>query len=529
LSQHNIDVLVVGAGPVGLFCANELIRQGLSCRIIDKKSGLSEHSKALGLHIRTLDLFTDCQLIDDFLTEGNPVEGVLLKSKGKTLVDATFNDIKANWHYLIDLPQNKTEAIFNKHLEKKGVSVEWNTELTHLSQSPTEITATIRKPNNKIELFNATWLIACDGAHSTVRHQVGAEFKGSAYSQEWWLADLMVDWPLPANRMSIYISEKGPLACFPMGNKRYRLVMTAATKSTGDPTLQDIENTFKDRSSDQAVLSAPIWLSRFSIHHRQIQNYRFDRVFFAGDAAHIHSPMGGQGLNTGIQDAYNLAWKLALVEKKKAKPDLLNSYHEERYPVGLDVLKKTDIMTRMILLKNPLAVALRNRMIGFVTSFKFIRNKLANNLAELTISYAKSPIVQQTGCKRGMKAGAFIPSFSLTDPTHAKTLDSNEIVQGIQHHLFIFEGTKTKKNQALITLAKELAQKHPTTMQVHLVLAKKAELVSDKIHLWVDENQAQQTLGIKKPTLILVRPDKYIGIVKKSINSKTTLNDFYLM
>ncbi|TAL61716.1 MAG: FAD-binding protein [Legionella sp.] len=529
MSHNNIDVLIVGAGPVGLFCANELIRHGLTCRIIDKKSNLSERSKALGLHIRTLDIFRDCSFINEVQRQGHQVEGVLFKSKGKTIVNATFADIDASYHYLIDLPQNQTEAIFNQALEDKGVYVEWDTELTHLSQSPTEIMATIRKPNNKIELFNANWLIACDGAHSTVRHEVNAEFKGSAYQQAWWLADLIVDWEVPENRMAIYISPNGPLACFPMGNKRYRLVMSAPQGSSGDPSLSEIEQIFQERSTDKAILSNPIWLSQFSIHHRQIEHYRYDRVFFAGDAAHIHSPMGGQGLNTGIQDIYNLAWKLALVEKRKAKPELLDSYNAERFPVGQEVLKKTDLMTRMILLKNPLLVDARNAFIKFITSFKTVKNTLAKDIAELSISYAKSPIVQQSGCVKHLKAGEYFPEFHLTDSQTGNTLKSSTIVQGTMHHAFIFCGNNSKKIPELINFADKLASKYCKTVKVHLVLNKPQEANSGRLQTWIDDEQIHQRFNIKKPTLVLVRPDKYMGLLKKPLNKKTQLQDLYLL
>lgn len=529
MSQNNIDVLIVGAGPVGLFCANELTRHGLTCRIIDKKVNLSKHSKALGIHIRTLDVLEDCGLIKEVEQQGHQVEGVLFKSQGKTLVNATFAGVEASRHFLIDLPQNQTEAIFNQGLQEKGIEVEWESELTHLVQSPNEITATLKKPNNKVELLNANWLIACDGAHSTVRHQVGAEFKGSAYKQAWWLADLLVDWKVPDNRMAIFISKNGPLACFPMGNKRYRLVMTANQDSVTDPSLEDIKNEFKRRSSDQATLSNPIWLSQFSIHHRQIQQYRYDRVFFAGDAAHIHSPMGGQGLNTGIQDVYNLIWKLALVAKRKAKPELLDSYHAERFPVGHGVLKKTDVMTRMILLTNPLAISARNAFIGFITSFKSVKNTLAKDIAELAISYAKSPVVFQSGGTKKIKAGDFFPDFQLIDSATQKPMMTNTITQGTHHHLFLFSGIKPKNNTDLISLAEALAEQYQHTIKVHLILANKPEHIHWNTQTWLDNQDIHQRFGIKKPTLIVVRPDKYIGLLKNPINKKTSIDEMYLL
>lgn len=530
LSSKNVDVLIVGAGPVGLFCANELIRHGLTCRIIDKKKTTSEHSKALGLHIRTLDVFEDTGLLHEVLEQGHRVDGVLFKSAGKTLINATFAKLEANRHFLIDLPQNKTEAILYKSLQNKGLDVEWETELTQLNQSPSEITATLKKPNNKIELFHANWLIACDGAHSTTRHQVDAQFKGSSYKQGWWLADLLVDWQVPDNRMAMYINDHGPLACFPMGNKRYRLVMTAPQNNNATPSLDDINYAFTQRSSDPAHLSDPYWLSGFSIHHRQIQHYRYDRVFFAGDAAHIHSPMGGQGLNTGIQDIYNLAWKLALVEQRKAKAELLDSYHAERFPVGHEVLKKTDRMTRIILLKNPLLVALRNKLISFIASFDRVKNFMAKDLAELAICYAKSPIVYQSGCTKKLKAGSYLPSFQLFDSITQEEKSSIDITQGTVHHLFIFCGLKNKKYAELVQLANSLAKSYPHSIKVHLIQEKQSTDNNKLITHWEDKAlNAHKKLGLNKPSLILVRPDKYIGIVQKPINEKKLLKHMYLL
>lgn len=529
-AQDNIDVLIVGAGPVGLFCANELIRHGLTCRIIDKKAHISDKSKALGLHIRTLDVMEDCGFIDEVLKQGHPVLGACVKLNGKPLAEVTFNEVNSDRHYLIDLPQDKTEAILNESLKTKGCEVEWESELTHLNQSPTEITATVKKPNNKVELLNATWLIACDGAHSTVRHQMNAEFKGSAYQQTWWLADLLVDWQVPDNLMAIYITNKGPLACFPMGDRRYRIVMTAPQNSTAEPSLSDITQEFHQRSSDNANLSDPIWITPFTIHHRQIQEYRYDRVFFAGDAAHIHSPMGGQGLNTGIQDIYNLVWKLALVSKAQAKSDLLDSYQAERYPIGHEVLKKTDAMTRMILLTNPFACWLRNTFMKVLMSFNSIKNAMATDLAELDISYAKSPIVFQSGSVKQLKAGTYLSDFALTDWTSKKVFSSKSIIQGTFHHLFLFSGSNAKKYGDLLRLVEELAAKYTNSLQIHLVMAYQPANISSKINTWFDDKQqVHQQFKIKQPTLILVRPDKYIGVLQQPVNKKVLEKHLYLL
>lgn len=525
--MKEIDVLIIGAGPVGLFCANEALRHGLSCRIIDKKTGLSNHSKALGIHIRSLDLLSDCGFLEEVLKQGHQVEGVTFKADGKEIVNANFSEIQASRHYLIDLPQNKTESILYQGLLNKSIEVEWKTELTDLIQTPESITATIQKPNGNNKTIHAKWLIACDGAHSTVRHLLNAPFVGAKYQKNWWLADLHVHWMVPENRMAIYMSKHGPLACFPMGEKRYRLVMTAPEGHTAEPSFHDIKEAFTERSTDLAQLDEPIWLSQFSIHHRQIDQYRHDRIFFAGDAAHIHSPMGGQGLNTGLQDVYNLIWKLALVEHHEANPDILNTYQIERHPVGAAVLKKTDEMTKMILLTNKYAIRLRNAFIKLLLSMKNIRKAIIRDLAELTISYAKSPIVEHHGKIKSFIPGAFCPEFHLFNPITQSIEASDQLLQGKQHHLLIFSGPNEKLEERHLQLAKTLFKKYKDILKIHLILSHPDPELNWRGQVWHDEGLVMfNKHQIKKPSLVLVRPDKYIGLVQQPIQEKQLFSYF---
>ncbi len=526
MTEKSIDVLVVGAGPVGLFCANELIRHGLTCRIIDKKSHLSDKSKALGIHIRTLDVLDDCDFINEVLAQGHKVEGILFKSNGKTLIDATFAKIEANRHFLLDLPQDKTEHILCDGLVNKGVAVEWQTELTDVTQNKDSIRALVTKQDGSQEEVNSAWLVACDGAHSTVRSSVNMPFVGSEYDQNWWLADLLIDWELPEERMVIYLSKYGPMACFPMGEKRYRLVLTAPEHVDKDPTLEDIQAHFNKRSTDSAKLSDPVWITKFYIHHRQIQQYRCGRVFFAGDAAHIHSPMGGQGLNTGIQDIYNLIWKLALVQKGYAREAILDSYHLERYPVGKEVLKKTDIMTRMMLIKNPLLINLRNALMSFMMSFDFIQNKLARQVAELEISYMNSPIVKDSANSKWFKAGCFLSNFNLLNQDRRQVQSLTDIVKGTSHHLFLFSGKTMSNMTELIEIAKYVKQHHPETIVPHLILSQHQDISVPSCALWLDDGQqAHYTYEINQPTVVLLRPDKYIGYTSAPVD-KASLMDY---
>lgn len=517
LIRESIDVLVVGAGPVGLFCANELARHGLSCRIIDKKDALNEHSRALGIHIRTLDVLQDTGFIDAFLAQGLAVPTVQLKSGGSRLASIDFKGIGASRDFLLDLPQDKSERILFQGLVDKGIEVEWQSELVALEQKPDDVLALVQRPGDQTESIRARWLIACDGAHSTVRHLLKAEFPGSAYEQHWWLADLHIQWSLPDDHMIINAGPHGPLACFPMGDKRYRLVLTAPDNQT-EPDMNDIRQAFDKRSSDKAQLSDPVWITPFSIHHRQIQQYRHDRVFFCGDAAHIHSPMGGQGLNTGIQDVYNLVWKLALVKQRHCTDALLDSYHAERYPVGKAILEKTDKMTRLILLRNRLLIALRNGIIRLLGSFERVRHAIARDLSELNITYTNSPIVKTLGKHTGLKAGDYLPNGllkNLNDRTH---LNMREICEGTRHHLFLFVGLADRVTKTSLK-ASVIAPRFSRVLDVHLILLDTPETYPESLSLWLDTQRSiHQQFRLEEPTALLVRPDKYIALVQSPIN-----------
>lgn len=527
MTSNLLDVLIIGAGPVGLFCANELQRQGLTCRIIDKKTTLSDKSKALGIHIRSLDMLKDCGFIDKVLAQGLKVEGITIKSQGKELVNVCFSELNASYPFLIDLPQDKLEKILYDSLINKGINVEWQTTLTEIKEDNGITSALVQATGFKKETIRCRWLIACDGSHSTVRSLANIAFTGSAYKESWWLADLHINWELPDNRMFAFLSPKGPLACFPIGKKRYRLVMTSDNPNDFEtPDFETIQKAFNERSTDPATLSKPIWISAFGISHRQIEHYRHGNIFFAGDAAHVHSPMGGQGLNTGMQDIYNLCWKLAMVKNEHAPDAFLDSYQAERYPIAKAVLKKTGFMTHMILLKNPLLIALRNRMMHFVSHLKKPRQHILTGLAELDISYARSPIVNLLGKKTAFKLGEFLMDFTLVDPQNKRKLGIQTIIQGTEHNLLIFAGTQKQDMAELLETCAFIEKNFADFLKVHLILPVKKRKLLHNNSLFIDEKQALHTaLGIKEPTAVLVRPDKYVGMTQCPLEQTTLLQE----
>ncbi|STX50389.1 FAD dependent oxidoreductase [Legionella busanensis] len=516
MAEQIIDALVVGAGPVGLFCANELSRHGVSCRIIDKKSTLSDKSKALAIHIRTLETFEDTSFLNDVLAEGHKVYGVLLKSDNGLLSEINFEKIGSNYNFLIDLPQNKTEDILYKGLCAKNIPLEWQTELISFQEGEPVI-ALVKKANGQTEEIATKWIIACDGAHSTLRHLCNAKFLGAEYKQQWWLADLYAQGDLPEDKIVIYTSLNGPLVCLPMGNKRYRLIMSMPANKQIQPTLEDIITLFNKRSSDEAKLYDPIWLADFSIHHRQIDHYRYSHVFFCGDAAHIHSPMGGQGLNTGIQDVYNLVWKLNLVLKGYARDTLLDSYQIERYPIAKAILKKTDLMTKMISLKSKPLINLRNKLMSKFTSYDFLMSPVVKDLAELNISYAKSPIVSAKGQKTRFHIGEFIPAITLKSLSQRTSKLLETICLGTLHNVFVF--LQRKDFNEVEGKLMDLTQKYKLLLHIHLVLLDSLNISSQLPSIWLDENYIiQDRFNIKNSATMVVRPDKYIGYIESPFN-----------
>ena len=395
-STIEVPVLVVGAGPTGLMMASELARHGIRCRVIDKAPQATQLSKALVIHARTLEIFENIGIADRFVSSGVKAHGGSVYSAGKRIVHFLFDGLDSRYNYALMLPQDETEALLGKHLESFGVNVERSTELTGFTQDAQSVVTTLRLANGCEQTCRAEYLIGCDGAHSNVRHALNLAFEGAEYEENFALADVMVDSSIPNDEIVGFASEKGIVFFFPITNGRYRLIADVHTaRSERDPTLEELQSIVDDQCHIAARLHDPKWTAYFKIHRRQAASYRVGRAFLAGDAAHIHSPAGGQGMNTGLQDAYNLGWKLAFAMKAIVKPAVLDSYATERHSVGRQVLKMTDAMTRFMELRNPVASAIRNRIASALASTEIFQSLARRGIAELQVNYRDSPIVDE--------------------------------------------------------------------------------------------------------------------------------------
>ena len=406
----NPKVLIAGAGPVGLTLANEMARHGVPVRIVDKAPAATDKSKALVLWSRTLELFDDAGYCQGFMPSGMQVHGAQISNGKEVVARVSLDSIDSRFPYALMIPQCDTERVLEERLLAHGIKVERSVELVGFTDSGNAVEATLKKVDGSSETLTADWLAGCDGAHSTVRHGLGLPFEGSTMDSNWWLADGHIAGLEPKDRLHIFWHRDGILAFFPIIGDRFRVIgdlgLATGNERSPDPTLEEVNAMLAHRATPGVVLSNPIWLSSFRINERKVKDYSKGRVFLAGDAAHIHSPAGGQGMNTGMQDAFNLAWKLALVIGGCAKPNLLDSYSPERSGVGDRVLKNAGRLTEAAIVRNPVLQGIRNTVGKFATGFPFVQHKIANQLSEMDIGYPGSPLTVKNGhVANGPKSG----------------------------------------------------------------------------------------------------------------------------
>ncbi|WP_055646549.1 FAD-dependent monooxygenase [Streptomyces venezuelae] len=366
------DVLVVGAGPVGLSAAAELRRRRVRCRLIDRLAAPLPYAKAVGIQPRTLEIWDRMGLARAALEVAIDMRGQLVYVNGRERARIELTLPPEVPYGFAALPQYETERLLEEYVIGLGTTIERGTELLSFTQDEDGVTAVLRTAAGVEEEARVGYLIGCDGAHSTVRKQLGLTFEGGAFPEEYMLADVEADWDLPYGYgvRSSHVADDGStddlLVCIPLpGTGRYRMSMlvppelsTAATVPDGTggaasdrvahgleagraPALRHIQAVVDRLGPMPTTLSRMRWSSVFRISHRIVDRYGEGRAFVAGDAAHIHPPTGAQGMNTGIQDACNLAWKLALACRGEAGPDLLATYDAERRPVGEEVVGRT--------------------------------------------------------------------------------------------------------------------------------------------------------------------------------------------
>ncbi|WP_371502430.1 FAD-dependent monooxygenase [Kitasatospora sp. NBC_00374] len=511
------DVLVVGAGPVGLTAAAELRRRGVDCRIVDRLPAPQMYAKAVGVQPRTLELWDAMGLVREALDEAVPMLGQLMFVNGRPgpRIELELPDDVP--YRFAALPQYTTERLLTEHLAGYGTTVERGSELTGLEQDADHVRASLDTRAGPEEVL-ARYVVGCDGAHSRVRRAAGIGFEGDAFPEQYMLGDVEVDWDLPEG-YGVRASHRDAdgrtddlLVCIPLpGRRRYRMSMLVPpelTRSAGDEVAHGLENdgapelhhiqAVLDRLSPKpTTASAMRWSSVFRISHRLADRYRQDRLFLAGDAAHIHPPTGAQGMNTGVQDAYNLAWKLALAVRGIAADGLLDTYHAERHPVGEEVVSRTVRHARTGLEGDPEDPS-----------------TLMRREAQLLINYRGGRLAEPDGTPAGSgpAAGDRAPDCTgLRRPLTAYPARLYDLLRSPNHALLLYAGGSTPP-EALHRFATAARTAAHGLLDVYAVLAPDARPEGARTP-WVRDADGsfRAAYAARDGDALVVRPDGYLG------------------
>ncbi len=515
MSPARSQVVIVGAGPTGLMAACQLARFGVDFRIIDSKSGPTRESRALVVQARALEVYQQLGIADRAIERGYIMPAMNIHANGKRRARVPLGDIGGPLNpfpFLLVLEQSQNEELLYEHLRSLGHDVTWNCEFTGLTQSDTQVTVTFQGADGASETTEADYLIAADGASSPIRRALDIPFGGGTYNERFYVADLQIEGDIPHTEGSIFFAKEGFALALPMdGEKHFRLVGAVPKYAdTETPTFDDVRRDLDPIFQRSLTFGEPNWFSSYTVHHRCVENFQSGRVFFAGDAAHIHSPAGGQGMNTGLLDAQNLAWKLALVARGSAQPSLLETYNEERLPFAQRLLQTTDRAFQAGLSRNPLLVFLRLRvfpnLIRLGMRFGGTRRLFFDTISQIGITHRGHSLAVNHGTQQDrLRAGDRFPAFEVE--VQRKACSTVGLIRDPGFHVIDFAPPgRTRQNaQACAATAKDL----------NVPLTYKEAICLDAE--WREDVEGRT---------YLVRPDMYVGLASTALTQEQLLDYF---
>jgi 2-polyprenyl-6-methoxyphenol hydroxylase-like FAD-dependent oxidoreductase len=507
------DVIIIGAGPTGLALACQLTRYGVDFVIVDKTEGVTPYSKALGVHARTLEIYEQIDLAEKAVAQGTVAGRVrMLESGGEVVGEVDLSNVGEGlspYPYMLVLEQSRNEQLMYDWLKSHGRDVLWQTELGTFSQAATTVTAQAKNSSGESQTIEGKYLAGCDGPKSLVRHALGLNFEGSTFGRLFYVADVRIDWKFSHDALTVCIAPHGVVAFFPMpGEKRWRIVGAfpeGHEKEAGEVLYEEIEARIKGEAELELDITRVDWFSTYKVHTRHVDRFSRGRCFVAGDAAHIHTPAGGQGMNTGIQDAYNLAWKLALVLKHSAHENILDTYNEERLPNAKRLTATTDRMFNLAAGKDWFVGLIRTTifppMAKYILSIEAVRKKFFVLISQIGIRYRDSSLSRHEGDDDfEVKAGDRMPYFlsggkSIYDQLRAP-----------KFHLISFSDGEGEP-------ANEIGQNGT---------GKYAGLVDH--HEFTLDPQVMEIFGTSRPFNVLLRPDNYIAFISPDTSRRAVMD-----
>jgi len=512
------DVIIIGAGPTGLSLACQLIRYGISFVIIEKNESITHLSKALGVHARTLEIYEQLGLAGEAIKEGAIAEKLRLIAGGKVRDGINLSETGKNlspYPYMLVLEQSKNEQLLYDYLQSYQKEVLWNSTLESFFHDDSGVRAVVKSGENQPQVIEAKYLVGCDGARSQVRKSLGLSFTGSTFGEVFYVADMQVDWDMEDDTLYTCLGKDSFVALFPMeGEKCWRILGNLPKKaseikdSPGEIELdyEEIEQKIRTETQLSFDIINVNWCSSYLVHSRRVEQFSEGRCFLAGDAAHIHTPAGGQGMNTGIQDAYNLAWKLAFVIKGYAGESLLDSYDQERLENAKNLLETTDKAFELEAGTDFLVSFIRTVIIPplakHIFKFGIVQKSAFSLLSQIGINYPDSVLSNHSGDNKfKVKAGDRMPYFMV---------DGKSIYDKLHEPLF-----------HLITFSDGRNQEQDLTEKIEHEYSHLVDCQTVPIYPHIAE-----IFGINESFSLLLRPDNYIGFVSRKLSLDELENYF---
>jgi 2-polyprenyl-6-methoxyphenol hydroxylase-like FAD-dependent oxidoreductase len=497
------DVLIVGAGPTGLMLASQLVRRGVRVEIVDRHSGPAQQSRALGVQARTLEIYAQLGIVDRALELGKKGTGATMWAQGRRMAHVPLGEVGSTvtpYPYILVLGQDDNELIMGEKLKDLGVHVQWSTEIVDFVQHADHICATLKLPDGGSRTMTAAYIAGCDGAHSTVRKLSNIDFPGAPYEHVFFVADVEITGTMEPEQINVYLWREGFHLLFPMrGKDHWRIVGIVPPELRGrdDLGLDAIMPSLHQEAGASLSIRSCSWFSTYRIHHRAAERFRDRRAVILGDAAHIHSPVGAQGMNTGLQDAYNLAWKVALVVQGKADPELLDSYNEERHPVAERLLKTTDNGFKLVVSDSPLAGLLRTKVLARLAALAMSNERIQRfafrTVSQTGINYRRSSLSKALDALpfEAPQCGDRFPWLHLRLQANAPVEDTFQAFEDCHFNLIAF------------------GQSVPADLGFR-----------DIVRTWSipgnPENDAELArAGVPQPSFYLIRPDGHVGLCGK--------------